>query len=153
MLYYTVLDAIIIVLFLNSFNISELDAEVPLPDNFIHMTNEDKIAWLNGISKDIIRQWFFDGGTDICKTLRDSLTDSNHPENFWLSNLENGRIRYHFCPKTYCRVDSLQSHEIKVHSVTIKKTPEELKTAKTDQLQDYILLCFKLVLQHKNLDT
>ena len=117
------------------------------------MTNEDKIAWLNGISKDIIRQWFFDGGTDICKTLRDSLTDPNHPENFWRSNLENGRIRYHFCPKTYCRVDSHQSHEIKVHSVTIKKTTEELKTAKTDQLQDYILLCFKLVLQHKNLDT
>lgn len=59
MLYYTVLDAIIIVLFLNSFNISELDAEVPLPDNFIHMTNEDKIAWLNDISKDIIKQWGF----------------------------------------------------------------------------------------------
>ena len=83
-------------MFLNSFNVSELDAEVPLPDNFIHMTNEDKIAWLNGISKDIIKQWFL--------TLRDILSNPNHPENYWLSNLENGRLRCHFCSKTYCHV-------------------------------------------------
>lgn len=42
-LYYTVLDALCIEQFLHHFHLADLDSEIPFPDNFMQMTNENKI--------------------------------------------------------------------------------------------------------------
>jgi hypothetical protein len=45
LLYYTVLDAICVVMFLKHFSLMEIDSEIPFPQNFSEMSNDDKIRW------------------------------------------------------------------------------------------------------------
>lgn len=42
------------------------------------------------------------------ETLRDILNDPNHPENYWISNMNDGRVQYHFCERSYANVVSLK---------------------------------------------
>lgn len=131
----------------------DIETETVLPENFQLKSNEEKIAWLNSICSSILKQWFFEGTTDICQNVRDIVTDIDHHENYWLSNFENGRIKWHFCDRSYVHIGSLKSHEIKVHNLPAEKKERNIKPADADQVQDYILHLFKLVLLHKNLDT
>lgn len=154
MLFYTVLDAIILVLFLEYFGLNDLESTVPLPDSFNELTSESKTKWLNDVCKTVLRKWFFDEGDDVCETLRSIATDPDHPENYWLSTKEqNGRLKCHFCERTYSHVGTLQIHETRFHNVTIQKPAKPQKNSKQDQLHEYIFMCFKLILLHKNLDS
>ncbi|OWF47689.1 hypothetical protein KP79_PYT01281 [Mizuhopecten yessoensis] len=84
--------------------------------------------------------------------LRAIVTDPEHPENYWISNLENGRVRCHFCDKTYAYVGSLKVYEEKIHKKTVVTTKSTV-TKDKDELQSYCRMLFKLCLLQKNLDT
>ncbi|XP_056014422.1 uncharacterized protein LOC125649436 [Ostrea edulis] len=151
LLYYTILDAMCIVLFFKKFN-RNADEEIPLPIDFEKFSSNDKISWLNGISREILQEYFFESQNDIMHDLREIITDISHPENYYLSNLENDRVQYHFCPKSYAYVGSLKAHEEKVHGAKTpisKPSNEKVK----DELGDHCRLLFKLALLHKNLDS
>jgi hypothetical protein len=89
----------------------------------------------------------------MCASLREVLENPNHPENYWTANMENDRVKYHFCEKSYMYTGSLKSHESNVHHVKIEKEKTRSKPIQPDQLYDYILMLFKLVMLHRNLDT
>ncbi|CAG2189420.1 unnamed protein product [Mytilus edulis] len=79
---------------------------------------DEKINWLNNICKDILETNFFESDNDIMKELREILTDDTHPENYYLSNIHegDGRVKCHYCEKTYAYVGSLKAHEESVHN-------------------------------------
>jgi len=154
MLYYTIFDAVCTVLFLRTFNKAEFDA-VELPENFDKLSNEDKIVWLNDICRNVVNEWFFNNNEDICEEIRTVLNDPNHPENYWVANMNDGRFGCHFCANTYACVGSLKAHELKKHQHSIQK--DKKKSTKShknqDDLYNYIQLLFKLTALLKNLDT
>lgn len=154
MLYYTILDAMCLLLFLEELNF-DVDSDIPLPSHFKDLTNDEKIQWLNEICSKILKKYFFDESSDVCEELREITGNPDHPENYWVQNFEDGRIQCHFCPKTYAYVGSLKAHESKMHNITIGKQSKvsKQKDTKADQLQDYSLMLFKLVMLHKNLDS
>lgn len=96
--------------------------EIPLPHDFQTFSLDGKITWLNGICREILQEYFFGSQTDIMKDLRCILTDNSHPENYYLTNLENGRVQCHFCPKSYTYVGSLKVHEEKIHGAKAPKS-------------------------------
>lgn len=151
LLYYAILDAICLLLFLKNFGLKNIEEDIP--ENLDNFTNEQKINWIDDISYTIIKEYFFDNKEDICENLRKVVENPDHPENYWVANLENGRVKCHFCDKTYAYTGSLKSHESKCHNVTIDKSKPKRNEKNRDQLQEYILMVFRLVLLHKNLDT
>lgn len=84
--------------------------------------------------------------------LRDCVTDKNHPDNIWVSNFIDGRVKCHHCEKTYAYVGSLKVHEENLHGVTVSKKQRKGKGKCKDELYGYMLLLFKLSLLHNNLD-
>lgn len=156
MLYYAILDGLIVYMFLNFFDLTELEEiiNIPLPGDFSTQSDEEKIKWLNDICEQLLRKWFFEYSSDICSSLREVFEDSENTENYWVSNKVNGRYQCHFCEKTYAQVTTLKAHEMKIHGITeTKETSKKDDTSDRDELQDYMLMLFKLVLLHKNLDT
>jgi hypothetical protein len=151
MLFYTVLDAISCVMLIKEMNWRDID-DVHLPENFKTLSNQDKVAWINEIAGSIVDKYFFEGSNDIMAETREVIVDQNHPENYWVSNRTEGHIKCHHCDRQYVYVGSLQTHELKSHQVTIPK-PKKKTYKSDDELYDYILALFKLVLLHKNLDT
>ena len=152
-LYYTILDALCLLLFMHFMDVEDLDQEICLPSNFDTKSSAEKIEWLDSQSENILRIWFFVNENDIFRNLRDIVCDKDHPENYWTSTLEEGRFRCHHCEKTYAHVGSLQTHEERIHDIHIAKTSKKQKDKNQDHLQDYLLMLFKLVMLHKNLDT
>lgn len=59
--------------------------------------------------------------------LRDCVTDKNHPDNYWVSNFIDGRVKCHHCEKTYAYVGSLKAHEEKLHGVTCTVSKKQEK--------------------------
>ncbi|XP_048770593.2 uncharacterized protein LOC125676812 [Ostrea edulis] len=154
LLCYTVFDAICQLFLLHHFDMTDVDSNLPFPEEFQELSDNAKVEWLNLVCSEILQTWFFENENDICKELRDVLDDPQHSENYWLSRmLENERLKCHFCEATYACVGSLQSHEQKKHDVQIPPKQSKLKEKKRDQLQDYLVMVFKLVILHKNLDT
>lgn len=151
-LYYTILDAICSYLFLKDLDLQCLDDSVPLPDHFSELSEADKILWINNICARIIEKYFFENSSDIMSKLRDCVTDKNHPDNYWVANYMNGRVKCHYCEKTYAYVGSLKAHEEKMHGFTVSKGQKKGKEENKDELHGYMLLFFKLTLLHKNLD-
>ncbi|XP_061170260.1 uncharacterized protein LOC133179545 [Saccostrea echinata] len=151
-LYYTILDAICCYLFLKEMDLENLSDSIPLPQQFYQYTDADKISWINDICERIIEKYFFEGSPDIMSMLRDCVTDKNHPDNYWVSNFNEGRVKCHHCEKTYAYVGSLKAHEEKMHGVTVSKKQKKEKKKSKDELNGYMLLLFKLSLLHKNLD-
>ncbi|XP_062586325.1 uncharacterized protein LOC134247949 [Saccostrea cucullata] len=153
-LFYTVFDAICQLLLLHHFDLTDVDSNIPFPAEFLEFSDKEKVEWLNQVSCEILQTWFFENQDDICKELREVLDDPQHSENYWLSEmLENERLKCHFCEATYACVGSLQCHEQKKHNVQIPTKKPRSKVKNSDQLQDYIVMLFKLVILHKNLDT
>ncbi|XP_056006722.1 uncharacterized protein LOC125651350 [Ostrea edulis] len=153
MLYYVILDAICLLLFLHHMGVSDIDQEIDLPSNFAVLSNREKIEYIDSVSENILRKHFFDNTNDIFQNVRDIVCDPQHPENYWTSTREEGRFKCHHCDKTYAHVVSLQTHEQKIHDVHIAKPSKKPKNKNQDQMQDYLMMLFKLVILHKNLDT
>lgn len=153
MLYYVILDAICLLLFLNFFDVPDIEHAIELPRNFAAMSDEEKIEYIDSVSENILRKYFFDSTDDIFQNLRNIVCDPQHPENYWTSTLEEGRFKCHHCDKTYASVLSLQTHEEKVHDIHIAKPSKKPKNKTQDQMHDYLVMLFKLVILHKNLDT
>lgn len=151
MLYYAILDAIIMNMFLRHLNLEDIDQEIKIP--FATMNKEEKLSWLYDVSNSIVEEWFFCGQSDIFIKCKDVVGDPEHPDNYWVSTLEDGRVKCHFCEKTYAYTGSLRSHEAKCHNVKIGMSKKTKKEKKKDELQNHIVMLFKLILLHKNLDT
>lgn len=150
-LYYTVLDAVCIVHFLRHFHLPDLDTEIPFPDNFIEMSNEDKMNWLNETCRTILKNEFFENEDDIFSSLREMLENPNHDENYWVSCRQDERFHCHFCDRSYACLGSLKAHEVKVHNLNVKVQKKNQYKEKR-KLKDYISMFFKLTLLHRNLD-
>ncbi|XP_021342789.1 uncharacterized protein LOC110443113 [Mizuhopecten yessoensis] len=154
LLYYTILDAMCCLSFLNEFGLSDFEEVIQFPENFALYSENEKISWMNEICRSLLRKHFFDSDTDIFRQLREILADPSHPENYWTSHLEDGRVKCHFCDKTYAYVGSLKVHEEKIHNAEIPQTKAKSKSqTDEDQFRNYCLLLVKLALLHKNLDT
>lgn len=155
MLYYTILDAICCLLFLNEFELDNMEDPIPLPENFHDLSDNAKVEWINDVCKSLLEKWFFDNSDDIMQGLRNIVQDSYHPENYWTSQImADGRVQCHFCEKTYAFIGSLKSHEKKEHNFILSSSKgKDEGTKDQDHLQNYILLLFKLTLLHRNLDT
>jgi hypothetical protein len=151
MLYYAVLDAIIVCMFMDFFNATDENSDIPLPLNFNELSAEEKIQWLNNICSKLVEKWFFENSIDICASVRETLDDSSNSEYYWVSNKENDRFKCHFCEKSYAFVSTLKEHEMKKHGYTESKKKKP-KRDKSNSIQNYILMLFKLVMLHKNLD-
>ncbi|XP_069105225.1 uncharacterized protein [Argopecten irradians] len=152
LLYYTILDGLCLVMFYHHFRINDLEENIPLPDNFSDFTDQEKILWLNNISREILQTFFFENSPDILSSVREVLEDPDHPENYWTSTIQNNRSKCHFCDKTYARIGSLKAHEAKVHNSKMDRAKPQTQKSK-DELFNYILMLFKLVMLHKNLDS
>lgn len=117
-MYYTIFDAICQLFLLHHFDLTNADSDIPFPDNFQEFTDQDKIKWLNSLCNEILQKWFFEGDVDIFRELREILDDPEHPENYWLSELQDDeRLKCHFSPATYAFVGSLKAHENNKHNV------------------------------------
>lgn len=150
MLYYTILDAICVILFMDKFGSADI-SDVTLPD-FSQMTPNDSIQWLNSICQELVRKYFFENAEDIVEEIRNVLENPQHEENYWTSSIENGRFKCHHCEKDYKRVSSLKAHESGMHGVSLSN-PKKKKELSSDELQDYILMLFKLTMLHRNFDS
>lgn len=82
MLYYTILDAMCLLLFLEELNF-DVDSDIPLPSHFKDLTNNEKIQWLNEICSKILKKYFFDESSDVCEELREITGNPDHLENYW----------------------------------------------------------------------
>lgn len=151
-LYYTILDAICCHLLLKEFEQESLEDPIPLPDHIDQFSDAEKIIWINDICERIIDKYFFESSPDIMSKLRDCVTDKNHPDNYWVSNFIDGRVKCHHCEKTYAYVGSLKVHEEKLHGVSVSKKQRKDKGKSKDELYGYMLQLFKLTILHKNLD-
>lgn len=157
-LYYTVFDGICCVLFYRHFEINSTDSKIPIPDEILHWSNEDKIKWINEIVSKIIRKWFFGDGEDLLEDLRAILVNPEHDENYWVSTATSGRFKCHFCEKSYKFIGTLQKHEQLIHTVS-NPVDQSVKKSKPkdcsdeDELRNYLICLFRLVALHKNLDS
>lgn len=59
MLYYVILDAVCLVMFLVIMNSKTVDEEILVPEDFDNKTNNEKAEWIDGISRQILKKWFF----------------------------------------------------------------------------------------------
>lgn len=105
LLYYTILDVICLVMLLDHFKLSDLEENIPFPVDFQDISDQQKINWLNNICGIIIKKFFFENEADMCASLREVLENPNHPENYWTANMENDRVKCHFCEKVTCIQD------------------------------------------------
>lgn len=55
-LYYTVLDALCCVMFLDQFEIVNFDDVIPLPENFGVKPDDEKIAWINELCANFLKK-------------------------------------------------------------------------------------------------
>lgn len=72
--------------------------------------------------------------------LKDCVTDKNHPDNYWVSNFIDGRVKCHHCEKTYAYVGSLKAHGEKSHGVTVSKKQRKDK-GKLKAKMNYMDIC------------
>ena len=150
-LYYTVLDALCIVHFLHHFQLADLESEIPFPDNFMQMSSEEKISWLNKTCCTVVKDTFFENDDDIFSSLREILENPDHDENYWVSCRQNERFQCHFCDRSYACLGSLKAHEVKEHNFSVN-VPKKTLCKERKTLKDYISMLFKLTLLHRNLD-
>ena len=66
--------------------------------------------------------------------LRDCVTDKNHPDNYWVANYMHGRVKCHYCEKTYAYVGSLKAHEEIMHGFTVLMGQKKEKEENKDEL-------------------
>lgn len=93
-------------------------------------------------------------GFNLMETLREILNDPNHPENYQISNMNDGRVQCHFCERSYAYVGSLKNMKRTKHIAKVPKpkTSKESGT-RSDDVESYCNVLCKLTLLHKNLDS
>lgn len=117
------------------------------------METSDKIKWIDTLAEKLVKKYFFHNEDDVLGTLRDILIDPDHPENYWTSNIQDGgKIKCHYCVKRYTNIQSVKTHEQNVHNHKPPKVKGQSKS-EGDNLHNYIMMVFKLIALHKNLDT
>lgn len=65
MLYYVILDVICLLFFLNFFDVLDIEYVIELLRNFVVMLDEEKIEYIDFVSENILRKFFFDSIDDI----------------------------------------------------------------------------------------
>ena len=100
MLYYVILDAICLLLFLHHMGVSDIEQEIDLPTNFATTSDQEKIDYIDSVSENILRKYFFHDTDDVFQNLRNIVCNPEHPENYWTSTLQDGRFKCHHCDKS-----------------------------------------------------
>lgn len=105
--------------------------------------DDEKIAWINEICTNLLKKHFFNEGDDLMETLREILNDPNHPDNYWISNMNDGCVQCHFCERSYAYVGSLKTHEETKHNAKVPKpkTSKESDT-RSDDVESYCNVLF-----------
>lgn len=131
-------------------NSKSVDEEILVPEDFDNKTDKEKAEWIDGISRQILKKWFFEESDDICENLREIISNPDHPDNYWISIMQyDRRFKCHLCNKTYTSTAITCSiMKKKYHDVNIEK-PKQRKSG-TDEVNEYILMLFRLTLLLKN---
>lgn len=142
MLYYVILDAVCLVMFLAIMNSKSVYEEILVPEDFDNKTDKEKAEWIDGISRQILKKWFFEESDDICENLRGIISNPDHPDNYWISNMQDdGRFKFHHCNKTYKYSNTLQYHEKNIMMSILKsQSQSKVKVAQMKLTSTY--LCY-----------
>lgn len=61
-------------MFLAIMNSKSVDEEILVPEDFDNKTDKEKAEWIDGISRQILKKWFFEESDDICEKLREIIS-------------------------------------------------------------------------------
>lgn len=87
MLYYVILDVVCFVMFLVIMNLRSVDEEVLVLGDFDNKIDKEKVEWIDGISRQILKKWFFEELDDICENLREIILNFDYFDNYWILNM------------------------------------------------------------------
>lgn len=87
MLYYVILDVVCFVMFLVIMNLRSVDEEVLVLEDFDNKIDKEKVEWIDGISRQILKKWFFEELDDICENLREIILNFDYFDNYWILNM------------------------------------------------------------------
>lgn len=52
-------------------NSKSVDEEIQIPEDFDNKTEKEKTEWIDGISRQLLKKWFFEESDDICENLKE----------------------------------------------------------------------------------
>lgn len=87
MLYYVILDVVCFVMFLVIMNLKSVDEEILVLEDFDNKIDKEKVEWIDGISRQILKKWFFEELDDICENLREIILNFDFFDNYWILNM------------------------------------------------------------------
>lgn len=87
MLYYVILDVVCFVMFLVIMNLKSVDEEILVLEDFDNKIDKEKVEWIDGISRQILKKWFFEELDDICENLREIILNFDYFDNYWILNM------------------------------------------------------------------
>lgn len=87
MLYYVILDVVCFVMFMVIMNLRSVDEEVLVLEDFDNKIDKEKVEWIDGISRQILKKWFFEELDDICENLREIILNFDYFDNYWILNM------------------------------------------------------------------
>lgn len=87
MLYYVILDVVCFVMFLVIMNLKSVDEEILVLEDFDNKIDKEKVEWIDGISRQILKKWFFEELDDICENLRGIILNFDYFDNYWILNM------------------------------------------------------------------
>lgn len=87
MLYYVILDVVCFVMFLVKMNLKSVDEEILVLEDFDNKIDKEKVEWIDGISRQILKKWFFEELDDICEKLREIILNFDYFDNYWILNM------------------------------------------------------------------
>lgn len=87
MLYYVILDVVCFVMFLVIMNLKSVDEDVLVLEDFDNKIDKEKVEWIDGISRQILKKWFFEELDDICENLREIILNFDYFDNYWILNM------------------------------------------------------------------
>lgn len=137
------------VLFFKEFGLRSTEEKIPVPELSI---SEEKVSLINEVSERIVKNWFFEN-TDLVKELRNVFEDEHHVENYWINTAVENRFQCHHCDESYAFIESLKTHESRMHGYVDSSPKGDKNDENKDELFDYVVHLFKLGALHKNLDT
>lgn len=145
-LLYTIFDAMCCVLFFKEFGLRSTEEKIPVPEL---SSSEEKVSWINEVSERIVKNWFFEN-TDLVQELRNVFEDEHHVENYWINTAVENRFQCHHCDKSYAFIESLKTHESRMHGYVDSSPKGDKNDENKDELFDYVVHLFKLGALHKN---
>ena len=93
-----------------------------LPTNFATTSDQEKINYIDSVSENILRKYFFDNTNNVFQNLRNIVCNPKHPENYWTSTLRDGRFKCHHCDKSYAHVLSLKRKSMMFKLLNLQKS-------------------------------